>query len=77
MQTIPLPGSHFDGGTVIASVVLNDDEDRPLLWLALLLMRSAPYYRLVEVEGDEVVVRTSRPNIVPAVEDYIQCGGDY
>jgi len=76
-EHLPLPGSHFDGGTVAASVILNDDADTPLHWAAVLLMRSPPFYLVVECEGSEPVVRTAYENIIPAVEAYSADTGGY
>ena len=75
-----LPGQELDGGTVIASVYLNDTEYKEPLVLALLLMPTpGEHYRMVDVweTSREVVQRSGFPNIVPAVEAYVDNGGDY
>lgn len=79
MKTI-LPGQSLDGGIVIASVILNDTDYEDVLWNVLLLMPTpGRHYRRVEVWGDsgEIILRQAHENIVPAVEDYSDNGGDY
>ena len=75
-----LPGQELDGGTVIASVIINDDDYDETLVLALTLMPEPPFYRLLDAwqESRKVQVELGRfENIVPAVEEYQQEGGDY
>lgn len=75
-----LPTQELDGGTVIASVYLNDTDYEDALVLALLLMPEVgQHYRLVEAweSSREIVMRLGFPNIVPAVEAYVENGGDY
>lgn len=75
-----LPGRPLDGGTVIASVVINDTDHDDTSVLALLLMpETGWHYRLVEVwdASQEVTMRLAFENIVPAFEAYVDYGGDY
>lgn len=75
-----LPGQELDGGTVIASVVLNDTDYEDTMVCALLLMPTpGRHYRLVDVwqESRKVTMRLAFENIVPAVEAYQDNGGDY
>jgi hypothetical protein len=80
--TIPRPSQPFEGGIVIASVWLRDEEP-PLVAVLMLLMPGTPHYRVVDVmwtDGRWVVVEatdTTFVNIVPATEHYVQNGGDY
>lgn len=75
-----LPGQQLDGGIVIASVVLNDTDYDETLVMALLLMPTpGRHYRLVEVwqESRRITMRQAHENIVPAVKEYRDSGGDY
>lgn len=75
-----LPTQTLDGGTVVASVILNDTDYDDVLTMALLLMPTpGEHYRVVDVWQDSRKIIDSRPfvNIVPAVENYIENGGDY
>jgi hypothetical protein len=75
-----LPGQELDGGTVIASVYLNDtDYAEPLVMALLLMPEAGRHYRLVDVweTSREVIMRQGFENIVPAVEAYQENGGDY
>jgi hypothetical protein len=75
-----LPGQKLDGGIVVASVIINEEDYDDVIVMALLLMPTpGSHYRVVDVkENDrEVLSRRDFPNIVPAVEDYQENGGDY
>ena len=75
-----LPGQALDGGTVIASVYVNDTDYAEPLVLALLLMPTPGWhYRLVEVweSSRKITMRQAFENIVPAIEAYVESGGDY
>ena len=75
-----LPGQELDGGIVIASVYIDDTNNEDSLVMALLLMPNpGRHYRLVDVwEGSrKILTWTEYPNIVPAVEAYVENGGDY
>lgn len=77
---LPMPGERFHRGIVVASVWQNDEIERATA-MVLLVRDAPPYYAVDEIEwasGDwgTVDVRL-HPNIVPAVEDYQQNGGDY
>lgn len=75
-----LPTQELDGGTVIASVYLNDTDYKEPLVMALLLMpEPGRHYRLVDVweTSREITRRQEYENIVPAVEAYQENGGDY
>ena len=75
-----LPGQSLDGGTVIASVYINDtDYAQPLVMALLLMPEAGRHYRLVDVWETSRVIEMRRdfPNIVPAVEAYVENGGDY
>lgn len=87
----PLPGDDLWEGetrlTVVASVLLSDDPDRPEEWTVLLLRPVAPYFLVATViprwednrPGWQIRTVAGPPisNIVPAVEQYKQWGGDY
>ena len=74
----PLPNDLINGGTVVASTVLHDDDARPVTWVLLVLQRSAPFYEVIEVdEHGQVTELGEHANIVPAVEQYQDNGGDY
>ena len=75
---MPMPGDRLSGSTVVASVYYGDDQAT-----LLLLNEQAPYYTVVIVAlnaglsypwthhgGDHL-------NIIAAVRDYEQCGGDF
>lgn len=77
---IPLPGSPLLGGTVVASVWQRDEP--PCLCLVLLLFPAPLYYGVVQLEVREGTWTAAHdirhhPNIVPALEDYTDNGGDY
>ena len=75
-----LPTQTLDGGTVVASVILNDTDYDDVLWMALLLMPTpGEYYRVIDVwQGTRKIInREPFVNIVPAVEYYTDNGGDY
>jgi hypothetical protein len=79
---LPLPNNKWEDEIVVASVWQNDDpEYGPIFALLLTLTPEPPYYRMREITWDGVEwicnnVET-HPNIVPAVEAYVQNGGDY
>lgn len=83
MTNLPLPGqaAPADLGTVVASVWLDDEAEKP--FALLLILRPAPPYYLVQnielADGSwkPYAAASLHPNIVPAVEDYQQQGGDY
>lgn len=72
----PMPGTRLDGGIVVASVYSGADDNEVLV---ILLLDAEPYYRVAEfsLETGECLLRASHPNIVPAVREYIERGGDY
>ncbi len=81
-----LPGQSLDGpndtfrGTVIASVYLNDtDYPEPVVMVLLLMPTPGQHYRLAEVQETSrtIIGWTDYENIVPAVEAYVENGGDY
>lgn len=77
--TLPLPGEEFLHGTVVASVWIRDDVPEPFA-LVLVLGGAPPYYTVAEItwrNGWVTEDMRQHPNIVPAVEDYQQNGGDY
>lgn len=87
-MVLPLPNEKFDGGIVVASVWLRDDEERGYGALLLLLTpEPGLYYRIVEIDAQrkpealywhwEVVMRQAAVNIVEAVDFYKENGGDY
>lgn len=76
-RTQPQPNDLIDGGTVIASVLLHDDDERPVTWVLLMLRRSAPFYEVIEVnEHGEVESLGEARNIMDAVEIYGDNGGN-
>lgn len=85
MADIYLPNDQVDGRIVIASVWLRDTEP-PITHLTLELQPFSqgvdPNYRVVEYElkngeWQKHCVIDEFLNIVPAVECYVQSGGDY
>lgn len=75
-----LPGQELDGGIVIASVYINDtDYDEPLVMALLLMPEPGRHYRLVDVweTSRRIALRMGFENIVPAVAEYVERGGDY
>jgi hypothetical protein len=73
----PVPNDLIDGGTVIASVVLHDDDHRPITWVLLMLRRSAPFYEVIEVdEYGEITELGEFRNVIEAAEFYSDNGGD-
>lgn len=75
-----LPGQSLAGGTVVASIYVNDTDYPETLMLVLLLMPTpGAYYRVADVWVPSRAVENVRdhPNIVPAVADYVANGGDY
>ena len=84
MPELPLPNDEFRGRTVIASVWLRDDNlVPPLTCLVLLLESRTPFFTVAELRWDDdttewmPVWTTSHMNIVPAVREYENSGGDY
>lgn len=72
----PMPNDLIDGGSVIASVVLTEEE--PTTWVLLMLRRSAPFYEVLMVdEHGEITELGEAANIAAAVEIYADNGGDY
>ena len=86
----PMPGTTVHDRTVVASVEYIDDE-RGSIALVLLLNPEAPFYTvghyaLTEVKSGDTITDYAAGeldvigtfyNIVPAVEEYTQNGGDY
>lgn len=77
MPTLPMPGDHFDGKTVIASVWGNDEPDDEAVngCTVLTLDAGAPFYILLQCYsnpsgGWEIDMRQSFDNIVPAADAY-------
>lgn len=69
----PLPNDTFDGRTVVASGIVNDD-----IAMLILMNREAPYFSVVETDlawRARIVSETRYRNIVPAVVDYESRGG--
>lgn len=70
----PMPNDTIDGGTVVASVLLNEEE--PTTWVLLVLRRSAPFYEVIEVdEYGEITGLGEARNILDAAEIYGDNGG--
>ena len=90
MIAFPMPNDQLAGRIVVASVDYYADE-RGEVALVLLLEPEAPYftvahYALTEITEDasnvgmtagELDILGRFSNIVPAVEEYTQSGGDY
>lgn len=80
MTTQILPTQELDGGTVVASVIINDTDYDDTLVMALLLMpEPGRHYRVVETWQDsrKITLRQGFENIIPAAEYYRDNGGDY
>lgn len=76
-RTQPMPNDLIDGGTVIASVLLHDDDERPTTWVLLMLRRSTPFYEVIEVnEYGEITELGEARNIMDAAEIYGDNGGE-
>lgn len=87
----PMPNDQIDGRTVVASAVYDDDEHGELIALVLLLEQEAPFftvahYALTDIPPDFASVEMARgeidvlgrfSNIVPAIAEYTESGGDY
>lgn len=76
----PLPGDKIGDRTVIASVTYNDDSPGLETYTMILLNPSTPYFMVVLTEEGklhEFWHSAVFENIVPAVEEYKRCGGDY
>lgn len=77
------PGMTVDGRTVVASVILDDRHAFETRWTVILLNAETPYFSIAEVldrqDGTYVVAETetTHMNIVPAVAEYEQRGGDF
>lgn len=78
-----LPGDTYKAMTVAASVIYSQDDAGDVTgWTLLLINPTMPYFTVAIVErnngGEWVMVYgKSHENIVPAVDDYKECGGDY
>ena len=80
MTTAILPGESLGEGLVVTSVVSDDFTYPDTLWQVLLLMPTlGAHYRIAEVweATRRVTLIRDYPNIVPAVEGYVENGGDY
>lgn len=79
-MTLPYPNDPFDGGIVVASVWMRDEEP-PITALLMLLRPQPPYYEIADIEWVDgawsVYNRIQQPNINPATETFAQQGGDY
>lgn len=77
---LPLPNDLFGGSVVVASVWITDEGEEPSA-LVILLGQGPPYYTVGDLTWRlgawHLSGARSHPNIVPAVEDYQQNGGDY
>lgn len=76
VAALPLPGQKVYGNTVVASVYDGDAAGG----LVLLLAPRAPFYLVARLDlrpHGNLTVLSEHPNIVPAVREYEQEGGDY
>jgi len=75
-ETVLLPPTMVE---VIASVWLVDEPPRPAIALVLVLFPDSPFFGIGEfnLDTDTLTIYRRHYNIVPAVEDYEQSGGDY
>lgn len=90
---VPLPGQLLDYRLIIASVVYTDEDPEQVTWTLLLLRPQSPYFQVVmitvlpDIEGRAVMRHGNRwrideendpiLNIVPAVDQYKEWGGDF
>jgi hypothetical protein len=78
---LPHPWDTYDGGIVVASVWLNDDEPDGSTAVLLILEPTPEHYRVQDIQwqygGWKNVTHERFVNIVPAVEFYKDNGGDY
>lgn len=77
----PMPNDTLGGATVVASVIYSDDDsdDEDRLEVTVLLLENSPPFFAVgvwNVRTREFDYYRSFVNIVDAVRDYEQCGGD-
>jgi hypothetical protein len=74
-----MPNEELHGRTVVASVWLIDDPDRDPEVLVLLLNPTAPFFSVATTNlyTGSLVILGSHENIVPAVRQYEDEGGDY
>lgn len=82
--THPLPGDVLSGKRVIASVIYRepDNEAEPIEYTLILLNEGPPFYTVGIYKsegfgGFTPVIESNFPNIVPAVREYEQMGGDF
>lgn len=73
-----LPNDRFKEGVVIASVIWSDEGDRDE-WTLLIMNRVDPFYTVLIYDRvtEQIGYSADHYNIVPAVEDYQDAGGDY
>lgn len=72
-MSVPLPNELLDNSVVIASCYHGDEVEG----CVLLLNPEAPYFTVAYVYEDESVVRKADAfNIVGAVKEYVEYGGD-
>lgn len=79
---LPLPNQQFENEIVIASIWQNDDaEFGPIFGLLLTLAKEPPFFTMREItwQNEKWVTNHQEQfhNIVPAVDAYIQNGGDH
>lgn len=75
----PMPNDKIDGTTVVASVVMNDDEPGQAWWTVLLLHPESPFFEVAEVyeNGSPRLTLAREYNIIPAAEAYADNSGGY
>lgn len=74
MYNFPMPNDKIGDFTVVASVYYTDE-----IATVLLLRRNAPFFTVgqVDLETGRLTVGEYHENIVPAVREYEDMGGDY
>lgn len=75
----PMPNDRYEGQTVVASCWYREEPTE--IHLVLLLKEMSPYFRVAHLEnhggGEYVAVWEKESyNIVNAIEDYVEAGGD-
>ena len=73
-MNIPMPNDQLGDRLVVASCYATDE-----VYLVLALNKEEPYFSVIEVAADDhrIVWNRAFENIVPAVHEYEQRGGDY
>lgn len=74
----PLPNDVIGDSIVVASVVYNEDDYKEAIFLVLLLNKQPPFFTVATMywPSEEIIARENHFNIVHAIEEYKDSGGD-